>query len=158
MSDEPRPGERVSAAPLPADAALCFIGHIETPFATRADCPRQGDPEHGPECRLVLRAPWDGALAGLERFEAIDVLYWLDHARRDLITQSPRGDGATRGTFSLRSPVRPNPIGLSKARLLGIDGNVVHLRGLDCIDGTPLIDIKPARCEFTVQARAKGVD
>ena len=69
--------------------------------------------------------------------------------RRDLVHQSPRNDGATRGTFSLRSPVRPNPIGTSIVALLSVEGSTLLVRGLDCVDGTPLIDIKPDRCLFT---------
>ena len=79
-------------------------------------------------------------------FEVIEVLYWLDRSRRDLVRQSPKSDGRTTGTFALRSPVRPNPIGLSRVRLLARRGHVLEVRGLDCLDGTPLIDLKPDRC------------
>ena len=70
-------------------------------------------------------------------------------SRRDLVRQSPANDGATRGTFALRSPVRPNPIGTSLATLAGREGPTLLVRGLDCLDGTPLIDLKPDRCLFT---------
>jgi tRNA (Thr-GGU) A37 N-methylase len=63
--------------------------------------------------------------------------------------QSPRDDGAVRGTFSLRSPARPNPIGTSIAELVRIEGGTVFVRGLDCLDGTPLLDLKPDRSGFT---------
>ncbi|WP_353472850.1 tRNA (N6-threonylcarbamoyladenosine(37)-N6)-methyltransferase TrmO [Salipiger sp. H15] len=144
--DEIRPGETALALPPAGDAQLRFIGRIRTPFATRRDCPRQGDPD-GPECRIELDPDWEPALAGIERAERVQVLYWLDRARRDLLTQSPHGDGATRGTFALRSPVRPNPIGISSVRLLRREGPVLVVRGLDCVDGTPLLDLKPDRCE-----------
>lgn len=144
-----RPGERATDAPLPHDAALAFIGTIRTPWATRADCPRQGDLD-GPECRLVLTPPWDAALAGIEAFQTLDVLYWLDQARRDLLLQCPHGgDGSPRGTFALRSPVRPNPIGLARVRLVRRDGGTLVVRGLDCLDGTPLLDVKPDRCRHS---------
>jgi len=96
------------------------------------------------------------ALRGLEEYETIEVLYWLDRSRRDLVTQSPRGDGRTTGTFSLRSPVRPNPIGTSLVKLVRIDGETVVVRGLDCLDGTPLLDIKPDRCAFSPKAPPKS--
>lgn len=150
-----RPGEETATLPPAEDAALRFIGRIETPFKERADCPRQGDPEEGPECRVILDAAYAPALDGIETFEAIELLYWLHRGRRDLLRQSPRGDGALRGTFSLRSPLRPNPIGTSVVRLIRRDDNLLVVRGLDCLDGTPLLDIKPARCSFAVQARAK---
>jgi len=140
-----RPGETRIDLPEPDDARLRFIGVIRTPFATRADCPRQGR-EDGPECRLVLNPEWVPALAGLEAVERIEVLYWLDQSRRDLLTQAPHGRPAPTGTFSLRSPVRPNPIGLSRVKLVRVEGREVVVRGLDCVDGTPLLDIKPLRC------------
>ncbi len=66
----------------------------------------------------------------------------MDQARRDLLVQSPR-HGTRRGTFALRSPVRPNPIAMSVVRLVGIEGANLKVVGLDCLDGTPLIDLKP---------------
>lgn len=77
------------------------------------------------------------------------MLYWLHQSRRDLVRQSPANDGTTRGTFSLRTPVRPNPIGTSIATLVSVNGGDVLVRGLDCIDGTPLLDLKPDRTLFT---------
>lgn len=154
---EVRRGER-TVGPQPDDATLRFIGTVRTPFATRADCPRQGDVEKGPECRLEVNDVWADGLQGIEKFKFLDVLYWLHQSRRDLVLQSPKSNGQTSGTFALRSPVRPNPIGLSKAQLLRREGAVLVVRGLDCLDGTPLIDIKPDRCAFTVQAPDKPAD
>ena len=85
------------------------------------------------------------ALDSLAQFERIEVLYWLHLSRRDLVMQSPANDGTSRGTFSLRSPARPNPIGTSIAKLVSIEGAIVTVRGLDCLDGTPLLDLKPDR-------------
>ena len=67
----------------------------------------------------------------------------MDRARRDLIEQVPAHLGRPRGTFALRSPVRPNPIALSVVELVKIEGTVLTVRNIDCVDGTPLIDIKP---------------
>ena len=146
MSDEDsdiRPGEvRVEVADA-ADASLRFIGTIHTPWADRADCPRGGDAENGPICRIDVRPPWDQALQGIERPERLEVLYWMHQARRDLVRQSPRHQDGTIGTFALRSPVRPNPIATSLVRLVAVEGATVLVRGLDCVDGTPLLDIKP---------------
>lgn len=153
--DQTRPGETHADLPPARDAGLRFVGRIETPFIVRADCPRQGDTETGPDCTLHLDAVYEPALDGIEQFEFIEVLYWLHEARRDMLTQSPRADGRTRGTFSLRSPLRPNPIGTSIVRLMGREGANLTVRGLDCLNGTPLLDIKPDRCSYAVQARAK---
>lgn len=154
MSDEIREGEEAIDLPPASDAAIRFIGRIRTPFATRADCPRQGDPD-GPICRIEVDPLWARALHGIEDYASIEVFYWLDRSRRDLVLQSPRSDSRLYGTFALRSPVRPNPIGLSRVRLVARQGNVLEVRGLDCIDGTPLIDIKPDTCDFTVKAAPK---
>lgn len=103
--------------------------------------------------------PWVAALAGIEEFERLEVLYWLHLSRRDLVLQSPRSDGAARGTFSLRSPARPNPIGTQIVTLLRVEGADVFVRGLDCVDGTPLLDMKPERGSFTPLApRQPGDD
>ncbi len=153
--DAPRPGETRIDLPPANDAALRFVGVIRTPFAERAQCPRQGDPEAGPVCELHLDPVYLPALTGIDAFARLEVVYWLHAARRDLLTQSPRGDGALRGTFSLRSPLRPNPIGLSDVTLLRREGPVLQVRGLDCLDGTPLLDLKPLRCGYAVQAPPK---
>lgn len=139
-----RPGETEAPLPERIDARLVFIGRIRTPFATREECPRRGR-QDGPLCRVEVDALWQPALAGIEAYDELDLLYWMHEARRDLLTQSPRG-GATLGTFALRSPVRPNPIALSRVRLEGVEGGTLLVRGLDCLDGTPLVDIKPFRC------------
>jgi tRNA-Thr(GGU) m(6)t(6)A37 methyltransferase TsaA len=143
-----RPGETEQALPDRQDAHLVFIGAIRTPFATRDQCPRQGDAESGPECRVEIDPLWHAALAGIEGFAHLDLLYWMHRARRDLVTQTPRG-GEPLGTFALRSPVRPNPIALSRVALLGVEPGALIVRGLDCLDGTPLLDIKPNRCQHS---------
>ncbi len=143
MADDIRPGEVRVEAGTPADAVLRFIGRIRTPWTKRADCPRRGDPEGGPVCRLEVAEPWVPALTGIERHDWLELLYWMHEARRDLVLQSPRSGNGPVGTFALRSPVRPNPIATSRVRLVGVEGACLLVRGLDCLDGTPLVDIKP---------------
>lgn len=130
------------------DAGLVFIGRIGTPWTSRLECPRQGRLD-GPACAIEIFEPWVTALDGIEDFERLEVLYWLHESRRDLVKQSPANDGAVRGTFALRSPVRPNPIGTSIAKLVSREGSRLLVRGLDCLDGTPLLDLKPDRMLFT---------
>jgi tRNA (adenine37-N6)-methyltransferase len=146
--NEIRPGEVAVEPPPATDAGLVFIGRIRTPWIDRLQCPRQGR-QNGPLCGLELFEPWVAALDGIAEYERLEVLYWLHQSRRDLVRQSPRNDGAARGAFSLRSPVRPNPIGTQIVRLVGVEGATVLVRGLDCLDGTPLLDLKPDRCAFT---------
>jgi len=120
MAEEPfgiRDGEIAVELPENFDASLYFIGHIRT--------------------------PWAKALTGVETCSHLVVLYWMSRSRRDLVLQMPRHYGVGRGTFALRSPARPNPIALSVARLLRVDGTRLSVVGLDCLDNTPLLDIKP---------------
>jgi len=147
-SDDLRPNEVAVPFPASADASVIFIGRIHTPWTSRRDTPHQGKRD-GPLCRIEIFEPWVQALKGIEAFESLEVLYWLDRSRRDLVLQSPKRNGETRGTFALRSPVRPNPIGTSLVKFETLDANSVFVRGLDCLDGTPLIDLKPDRCLYT---------
>lgn len=146
--NEIRPSELAVTPPAATDAGLVFVGRIRTPWTSRIETPRQGRHD-GPLCRVEVFGPWVAALDGLAAYERVEILYWLHLSRRDLVRQSPASDGRSRGTFSLRSPVRPNPIGTSVARLIGIEGATVLVRGLDCLDGTPLLDLKPDRTLFT---------
>jgi len=150
---ELREGEVAVDMPRAGDASLVFIGRIRTPWKSREETPRQGS-HTGPVCRLEIFEPWVPALKGIELYENLEVLYWLNRSQRNLVLQNPRG--SLRGTFSLRSPVRPNPIGTSIVKLVGVEGASVLVRGLDCLDETPLIDLKPDRCEFSPQAAGKG--
>src|SRR5690606_11055903 len=145
--NEIRTNELAITPPETVDAKLVFIGRISTPWTSRLETPRQGRHD-GPVCTIEIFEPWGQALAGVERFERLEVLYWLHQSRRDLVLQSPASNGEVHGTFSLRSPVRPNPIGTSIVVLKKIEGNRLFVRGLDCLDGTPLIDLKPDRTLF----------
>lgn len=145
--NEIRDGESAVALPTLHDAGVYFIGRIHTPWTSRLLTPRQGRAD-GPLCRIEIFEPWKAALDGVEKFERLEVLYWLHQSRRDLVRQSPANDGTSRGTFALRSPVRPNPIGTSIVKLVSVEAGELMVRGLDCLDGTPLLDLKPDRTLF----------
>jgi tRNA-Thr(GGU) m(6)t(6)A37 methyltransferase TsaA len=123
---------------------LRAIGHLETPFASVADCPRNGrqlDP--APECLAVLDPEFQPGLASIEGFSHLILLYWLG-PQGDRLTIKPPFDGSERGVFATRAPLRPNPIGLSVVVFAGLAGpGRLRVRYLDCRDGTPLLDIKP---------------
>lgn len=138
-----RAGEIAVELPGAFDNGIYFIGTIRTPWRTRAECPKNPRESKGAVCTIELDERYASGLAGLEAFTHLVVLYFMDQARRDLITQVPRHLGVARGTFALRSPVRPNPIAFSIVKLLRIEGTRLSVSGLDCLDGTPLIDIKP---------------
>jgi tRNA-Thr(GGU) m(6)t(6)A37 methyltransferase TsaA len=146
--NEIRKAELAVEMPPITDAGLVVIGRIHTPWTSRMETPRQGRTD-GPLCRIEVFEPWVTALDSLSEFERLEVLYWLHLSRRDLVLQSPASDGTSRGTFSLRSPARPNPIGTSIATLVSVEGPMVIVRDLDCLDGTPLLDLKPDRSLFT---------
>jgi tRNA-Thr(GGU) m(6)t(6)A37 methyltransferase TsaA len=141
-----RPGERSVTLPAATDASIYFIGHIRTPWRTRAECPKRGSHD-GPLCTIEIDPRWEEALTGIDAQARLQVLYWMDQARRDLIVQNPGHTGKLLGSFALRSPVRPNPIASSMVVFEGREGRTLRVRGLDCLDGTPLVDLKPAPLE-----------
>lgn len=140
-----RAGEITASPPEQTDVGVYFIGRVHTPWATRRDCPRRGDPDHGPLCSIEIEPRWRDALTGIEAHPRIQVLYWMHEARRDLAVQVPASSGKPMGTFALRSPARPNPIASSVVTLIRRTGETLIVRGMDCLDGTPLIDLKPER-------------
>ena len=128
--------------PAKTDAGLYFIGRIGTPWKERKDCPKNAR-ESDAVCTVELDPRWAAGLQDLATCSHIILLYWMDQSRRNLVLQVPAHYGVQRGTFALRSPARPNPIAMSVVKLLGIDGNKLSVVGLDCLDGTSLLDIKP---------------
>jgi len=141
MTEDIRAGEIATTLPDTFDAGVYFIGRIRTPWKTRGECPRNARGSDA-VCTIELDARYSAALEGVETCTHLIVLYFMHEARRDLVVQVSRHSGR-RGTFALRSPVRPNPIALSVARLVRIEGTRLSVVGLDCLDGTPLIDLKP---------------
>ena len=138
----PRDGEQAVALPDKPDAGVYFIGRIRTPWKERKDCPKNAR-ESDAICTVEVDAPWRDGLKDVETCSHLVLLYWMDKAPRNLVLQVPRHYGLPRGTFALRSPARPNPIAMSVVRLERIEGGTLSVVGLDCLDGTPLIDIKP---------------
>ena len=137
-----REGERSITLPDSFDAGLFFLGRIATPWRSRQDCPKNSA-ESDAICTIEVDARYADGLKDLETSSHIIVLDWMDRAPRNLVLQTPRHYGETRGVFALRSPARPNPIALSVVELIAIDGPRLQVRGLDCLDGTPLLDLKP---------------
>ena len=141
MSEDIRAGEIATTLPDTFDAGVYFIGRIRTPWTKHSECPRNARGSDA-VCTIELDPRYAAALDGLATCTHLIVLYFMHQARRDLVVQVSRHSGR-RGTFALRSPVRPNPIALSVVRLVRIEGTTLSVVGLDCLDGTPLIDIKP---------------
>ncbi len=129
------------------DARLMYIGRIRSPWTDRATCPHnlREALQRGGGGTVLIDDAFRPGLSGLERASHLILLYWLDRARRDIVVQKPRHAEATSGVFALRSPVRPNPIGLAVVRMLSLDpaAGRIELEAIDCLDGTPLLDVKP---------------
>jgi tRNA-Thr(GGU) m(6)t(6)A37 methyltransferase TsaA len=115
------------------------IGVLHTPYREPADCPRHpyGQPATS---RLVLFEAYRPALLGVRAGQDLFVVWWADGVDRG-VTQRPSAAGVE-GVFAGRAMDRPNPIGLTRVTVVHVDGDVV-VRGLDCVDGTPLLDVKP---------------
>jgi tRNA-Thr(GGU) m(6)t(6)A37 methyltransferase TsaA len=140
-----RPGEMAVELPAAFDAGLFFVGRIRTPWRHRSQCPKNANEARaaGIVCTVEVNERYAAALTGIDTCTHLLVLYWMHQARRDLVIQTPRHHGGPRGTFALRSPVRPNPVAASVVDLVRVEGCRLIVIGLDCLDGTPLVDLKP---------------
>lgn len=120
------------------------IGRVESALVDLELAPRQGD-EGAPDAWLVFDQRVSEAMKDLQAGSDVLVFTWLDRANRDVLTVHPRGDMSRpeTGVFSTRSSSRPNPIGLHRVEILAVDGPRVHVRNLEAVDGTPVLDVKP---------------
>jgi tRNA-Thr(GGU) m(6)t(6)A37 methyltransferase TsaA len=123
---------------------LTPIGRVESALTDRAAAPKQGN-EGAPDAWLSFDPSVRDALADLRPGDRVIVLTWLHEARREVLRVHPRDDPANplRGVFSTRSQDRPNPIGLHRVDVLAVEGDRIHIRGLEAVDGTPIVDLKP---------------
>jgi len=125
-------------------AAIVYraIGHVENDF----DAPTAADRLRSADSRIVLDPTLTEGLQGLEPGQQVMVLFHFHLSQGFDLLQHPRGDKSRprRGVFGLRSPRRPNPIGVTVVELVAVEGNVLRVRGLDAINGTPVLDLKPA--------------
>lgn len=125
-----------------------IIGVVHSPFRQAAGTPIQSSQAAGAIGTVVLEPRYADGLADLAGFSHIILLTYLHRAKPYSLKVVPYLDTVPRGLFATRAPSRPNPIGLSIVKLLGIEGRVLTVEGLDLLDGTPLLDIKPYFGEF----------
>lgn len=135
---------------------LNFIGHVRSPFQSHAGTPIQPSFAHGSRGEIVLESQYVEALADLDGFDRIWVIFALHQATSYKPRVVPYRDVVERGLFATRAPCRPNPIGISAVRLDCIEGNVLHVSEIDMLDGTPVIDIKPYVPEFDAFPSSKA--
>jgi tRNA-Thr(GGU) m(6)t(6)A37 methyltransferase TsaA len=119
------------------------IGLIRSGFVRAAGTPIQPCRAAGAEGRAEILPEYASALQDLEGFDRIWLLYWFDRAIEPRMRVVPYRDVVEHGLFATRAPARPNPIGMSCVRLLGVSGATLRLADVDILDGTPLLDIKP---------------
>ena len=128
---------------------LVAIGHVDTPYQEASHTPPQASQAGEKPCRVVILDEFADGLLGLDAYEDIWLLTWLDQQppidERPLQVQplSTQSTGALQGVFACRYPTRPNPLGLSLVRLLEVSGNVLTVAGADVVNGTAVLDIKP---------------
>lgn len=134
-------------ARMPGDAHVVFIGRVRSPWRNSEDCPKnmRAARELGGGATVEIDSRYRAGLQGIEPGGHVILLTWLDRSERNLIVQKPRHATEPKGVFALRSPVRPNPVGLHVARLTALDAatGLLTLDAIDVLDGTPVIDVKP---------------
>ena len=137
--------QRQSGADAPHSTTLPIIGRARTPWTRREDAPHQ--PSAAPEAvgSIVIAAPYRAALADLASFSRIWLLFAFDRSRGWAPTVKPPRGGPKRGVLATRAPNRPSPIGLTSVALSGVDlaTGTLQVRGIDLLDQTPILDIKP---------------
>ncbi|TDL86984.1 TrmO family methyltransferase domain-containing protein [Meridianimarinicoccus aquatilis] len=149
MGDTLRPGEQTLAFDpgARADASVCFIGHIRSPWGPDTETPKNIGKARatGQDARIELADGFGDGLLGLKVGQPLIVTYWMHLGRRDLIVQAPRHADGPCGTFALRSPRRPNPMAMSTVLITSLDqgAGVIGIDAIDAFDRTPVVDIKP---------------
>jgi tRNA (adenine37-N6)-methyltransferase len=133
------------------------IGLVRSPYQDRSQVPKGPGAEHRAEGTLELRPELEPGLADIEGFSHLFVLWVFDRAEGyDLVARVPLDEEVPHGVFASRSPRRPNPIGLTVVELLGRDGPRLRVRGVDMLDGTPILDIKPYLSGVPPEALRRG--
>ena len=163
------PKTYTESLPVPQEIILNPIGVVHSPYRERHGTPRQAvlkaAPDHYSPVIATIELFADRippiALQDLEGFERIWIIAWLHlNTSWNPLVKLPRGSGTPKGTIATRAPHRPNPIGLSSTKLLKVSGLVLTVEGIDLLDQTPVLDIKPyvAYCDAFPQARCGYVD
>ncbi len=119
------------------------IGYVRAPYSDTAQIPKGPGAKHEAEGNLEIDAEFEAGLQDIEGFSHLFVIWVFDRAEGYELVGVPPTDDRPHGVFSTRSPYRPNPIGLTVVQVLGRDGRKVRVRGLDMLDGTPILDLKP---------------
>ena len=148
MSDSNYTTNNEDAAPLPGDTLTCtVIGTIQTPYKYLEDCPNRHNKKPYERCTIHLSPDYASGINGFETGGKAVVLYWLHLAQRDMV-ELPVRKGvreAPLGVFTTRTPARPNPIAVQSVEIVAMRSGEMDVTGLDCLDGTSLLDLKRGR-------------
>lgn len=121
---------------------LTPIGTVRSPYKNKKDTPHQGRNSEN-LAEIVILPEYEEGLEGIQHKSHLFILYWFDRAEEPVLKVVPHGRKEKRGIFSTRAPPRPNPIGLTLVELVKREGNVLTVKGLEALDGSPVLDIKP---------------
>lgn len=125
------------------NTTMTAIGSVETPFRATGEIPKGLDARHDAEGVIVIAPAFEAGLQDVEGFSHLFVLWLFHQAGGYELVAHPPSDDRPHGVFATRSPLRPSPIGLTVVELLGRAGPRLRVRGVDMLDGTPILDIKP---------------
>jgi tRNA-Thr(GGU) m(6)t(6)A37 methyltransferase TsaA len=132
------------------------IGFVSSPFKETREIPKGLGARHDAEGVLKILPEFEAGLADIEGFSHLIIIWEFDRADGFELVASPPSDNRTHGVFATRSPLRPNPIGLTTVELLRREGAELHVRGVDMLNGTPILDIKPYLTNIPEQTLRRG--
>jgi tRNA-Thr(GGU) m(6)t(6)A37 methyltransferase TsaA len=132
------------------------IGVVRSPYTDKAQIPKGPGAQHDAEGTLEIRPDLEAGLTDIEGFSHLYVIWIFDRAEGCDLLSTPPNDDRPHGVFATRAPRRPNPLGLTVVRLLRRDGPRLHVRGLDMLDGTPIVDIKPYLTSVPAEELRRG--
>ncbi len=132
------------------------IGTVRSPYTAAAQIPKGAGAEHRAEGVIEILPEYETGLTDIEGFSHLYVLWIFDRVSGWDLLATPPTDTRSHGVFATRAPTRPNPIGLTVVTLLGRDGCKLHVRGVDMLDGTPILDIKPYLSSVPAEELRRG--
>jgi tRNA-Thr(GGU) m(6)t(6)A37 methyltransferase TsaA len=132
------------------------IGVVHSPYTDKAQIPKGPGAQHDAEGTLEIRPDLEAGLTDIEGFSHLYVIWIFDRAEGCDLLSCPPNDDRPHGVFATRAPRRPNPLGLTVVRLLRREGRLLHVRGLDMLDGTPIVDIKPYLSSIPAEELRRG--
>jgi tRNA (adenine37-N6)-methyltransferase len=141
---------------MPEDITMRAIGQVRSPYQRADQVPKGPDATHDAEGVLDILPDLEAGLMDIEGFSHLFVIWLFDRAEGCDLVGTPPTDDRPHGVFATRSPRRPNPIGLTVVQLLRREGSRLHVRGVDMLDGTPILDLKPYLSSVPAEQLKRG--